>query len=88
MGFCSCIDLMVASRTRSSCARGIAGPGDLDELLLEVGQELVERRVDEPDDHGQPVHGLEDALEVALLEGLELGHRGVEGGHGLGLVSA
>ena len=59
-------------------ARGVAGLGDLDELLLEVGQELVERRVDEPDDDGQAVHRPEDALEVALLEHLELGHRGVE----------
>ena len=55
------------------------GPGDLDQLLLEVGQELVERRVDQPDDDRQAVHRPEDALEVALLEDLELGHRGVEG---------
>ena len=54
------------------------GPGDLDQLLLEVGEELVERRVDQADDDGQPVHRLEDALEVALLEDLELGHRGIE----------
>ena len=52
--------------------------GDLDELLLEVRQELVERRVDQADDDRQAVHRLEDALEVALLEDLELGHRGVE----------
>ena len=54
------------------------GAGDLDELLLEVRQELVERRVDQADDDRQAVHRLEDALEVALLEDLELGHRGVE----------
>ena len=58
----------------------LLGPGDLDELLLEVRQELVERRVDEADDDRQAVHRLEDALEVALLERLELGHRRVEGG--------
>ena len=72
-----------------SSSRGAAGglrPGHLDELLLEVGQELVERRVDEADDHGQAVHRLEDALEVALLEDLQLAHRGVERRHdGLGL---
>ena len=39
----------------------------------------MERRVDQADDDGQAVHRLEDALEVALLEDLELGHRGVEG---------
>ncbi len=57
--------------------------GHLDQLVLEVGQELVQRRVDEPDDDGQPVHGREDALEVALLEDLELGHGAVEGSHGV-----
>ena len=35
---------------------------------------------------GQAAHGREDALEVALLEDLELGHRGVERGQRLGLV--
>ena len=67
-------------------ATGRLGPGDLDQLVLEVGQELVERRVDQPDDHRQPVHRAEDALEVALLEDLELGHRRVEGRDRLGLV--
>ena len=37
----------------------------------------------QPDDDRQAVHRLEDALEVALLEHLELAHRGVEGRHGL-----
>ena len=46
----------------------------------------MERRVDEPDDDRQAVHRPEDALEVALLEHLELGHRGVERGDRLGLV--
>ena len=64
----------------------LVGAGDLDELLLEVRQELVERRVDQPDDDRQRIHRLEDALEVALLEDLELGHRGIEGRDGLALV--
>ena len=64
------------------------GPGDLDELLLEVRQELVERRVDQADDDRQAVHRLEDALEVALLEHLELGHRRIERVDGLLLVGA
>ena len=63
-------------------AAGHLGPGDLDELLLEVRQELVQRRVDEANDDGQPVHRPEDALEVALLEHLELGHRAIEAGDG------
>ena len=36
--------------------------------LLERRQELVQRRVEEADRHRQPGHGLEDALEVGLLE--------------------
>ena len=59
----------------------VAELGDLDEQLAVVGQELVERRVDEADDDRQAAHGLEDAPEVALLERLELAHRGVEAGH-------
>ena len=69
-----------SSLSSSRRAAGILRPGDLDELLLEVRQELVERRVDQADDDRQAVHRLEDALEVALLEDLELGHRGVERG--------
>jgi hypothetical protein len=46
-------------------------PGALDLLgkLLGVGDELVERRVEQPDGHGQPAHRLEEAREVLLLEG-------------------
>ena len=67
-------------------AAGRLGPGDLDELVLEVRQELVERRVDQADDDRQAVHRAEDALEVALLEDLELAHRRVEDRDGLVLV--
>ena len=80
IGFCSCSDLIVASSSLSSSLAPPVPPrpGDLDQLLLEVRQELVERRIEEADDDRQAVHRLEDALEVALLELLELGHRGVE----------
>ena len=37
-------------------------------LLLERGQELVQRPVEQADRHGQPRHRLEDPLEVALLD--------------------
>ena len=40
----------------------------LHEQLLDVGEELVQRRVEQPDGDGQPVHRLEDALEVGALE--------------------
>ena len=46
----------------------------------------MQRRIEEPDDDRQAVHRLEDPLEVALLELLELRHRGVEGGDRLLLV--
>ena len=43
--------------------------------LLERRQELVQRRVEQPDRHRQSLHRLEDALEVGLLHRLELGQR-------------
>ena len=51
--------------------------GQLDRELGEVGQELVQRRVDEPDRDRQPVHGLEDAGEVLALERQQLGEGGL-----------
>ena len=47
----------------------------LDEQLLDVGEELVQRRVEQADGDGQAVHRLEDALEVGALQLLELGER-------------
>ena len=49
--------------------------GVADEQLLDVGEELVERRVEEADGHGQAVHRLEDPLEVGALQLLELVER-------------
>jgi hypothetical protein len=46
----------------------LAQLGHLDQQVVMVGQELVERRVDQADHDRQAVHRLEDALEVALLE--------------------
>mmetsp|Transcript_2482 Transcript_2482/g.3526 ORF Transcript_2482/g.3526 Transcript_2482/m.3526 type:complete len:709 (-) Transcript_2482:241-2367(-) len=46
-----------------------------DVLHLAVGEELVERRVEEADGDGAVVHGREDALEVGALEGEQLGER-------------
>ena len=43
-----------------------------------LGQELVQRRVDEADDHRQAVHGAEEAREVIGLEALELAEGGIE----------
>ena len=45
------------------------GEGDAHGQLGAVGKELVQRRVEQPDGHRQPVHRLEDALEVLALQG-------------------
>ena len=57
---------------------GVLAARSLDLLLdvVELGQELVQRRVEQPDRHRQAVHRFEDRFEVALLErqqGLERG---------------
>jgi hypothetical protein len=44
------------------------GDGDAHGQFGDVGQELVQGRVEQPDRHRQPVHGLEDADEVLALE--------------------
>src|SRR6266550_11664 len=41
---------------------------DLQHQLLAVGQKLVQRWVEQPDRYRQPVHRLEDSLEVLSLE--------------------
>ena len=48
------------------------GHGDLDREVGEVGEELVQRRVEEPDGDRQAVHGLEDLDEVGPLERQQL----------------
>ena len=63
-----------ASSTRpssSSSPRSV-----LHQQLLDVGEELVQRRVEQPDGDGQPVHRFEDALEVGALELGQLLERG------------
>ena len=44
------------------------GAFDLLRQLLRIGDELVQRRVEEPDRHRQAGHRLEEPLEVVLLE--------------------
>ena len=46
----------------------LLGHGHSHRQLGDVGQELVQRWVEEPHGDGQPVHGLQDAAEVFLLE--------------------
>ena len=40
--------------------------------VLQRGQEFVQRRVEQPDRHGQPGHGFEDPFEVGLLHRQQL----------------
>jgi len=58
--------------------------GEVELLLLAVGEELVERRVEEADGGGEAVEGFEDAKEVLALVGQELGEGSFAGGLGLG----
>jgi len=51
--------------------------GHLDGDVGEVGQELVQRRVDQPDGDRQPVHGPEDLHEVTALQRFERVQRGL-----------
>jgi hypothetical protein len=44
----------------------------LDLQVVQGGEELVQRGVEEPHRHGQAVHHLEDREEVGLLDGAEL----------------
>src|SRR5437660_958636 len=43
----------------------------LDEQALVLWKELMERRIDQADDHGKSLHGPEDADEILLLEATE-----------------
>ena len=52
--------------------------------LLLGRQELVQRRIEQPDRHREAVHRLEDPLEVGLLEGQQPVERGAAGGFGVG----
>ena len=62
IGFCSCSRLTASSSLLVVLVdvAALVLERDLDRQLGEVGQELVQRRVDQPDRHRQPVHRLED----------------------------
>ena len=62
----------------------VALQGDLDRQVRQVGQELVQRRVDRADDHRQAVHGRQDLREVAGLQRLQGGQRALPVVGGLG----
>ena len=49
--------------------------GDLGDLLLAMRQELVQRRIEQPDRHRQALHDLEQLDEIAALHRQELGER-------------
>ena len=78
IGFCSCSRCTASSSLLLACSSTVAAlvvERDLDRQLGVVGQELVQRRVDQPDRHRQPVHRLEDLDEVLALQRQQLGER-------------
>ena len=81
IGFCSCSLCTACSIRRSSSRfspRASATATRTDELG-EVGQELVQRRVEQPDGDRQAVHRLEDADEVLALQRQQLRQFGLAG---------
>ena len=73
IGFDSCSRSTAASslRSASTCAPVVAaglGQRHLDRQLGAVRQELVQRRVEQPDVHRQPVHRLQQLDEVLALQ--------------------
>ena len=86
IGFCSCSERIVASSSRSSALAASPAFVTLTSCSSRLGRNSWSGGSIEPDDDRQAIHRAEDALEVALLEHLELGHRGVEAGDDLLLV--
>ena len=79
IGFCSCIRRTAVSSTPSWPGSSPVRLGDrhLRGQLLQRRQELVQRRVDEPDGHRQPVHRRQDLDEVGALQRQQGGQGGV-----------
>ena len=63
------------ARSRELLRVGAHGGGDLGDLLLGVRQELVQRRIEQPDGDRQALHDLEQLDEIAALHRQELGER-------------
>src|SRR3954471_4230459 len=64
----------------------LAHLGGLYQQLIVRRQEFMQRRVKQPDNGRPPAHGLQDAVEVALLYLLKLGQRAVVVLDGLGTL--
>ena len=79
IGFDSCSRSTAASRRRSprSRFRRCSSQRHPDRQLGQVGQELVQRRVEQPDGDRQAVHRLEDPDEVLALQRQQLLERGL-----------
>ena len=80
IGFDSCSRSTAASslRSASTCCAGLAaglGQRDLDRQFGAVRQELVQRRVQQPDVHRQPVHRVQQLGEVLALQRQQRGQR-------------
>ena len=51
---------------------GVFEVRDLDQQILALGQELVQRRIEQADGHRQRLHGFEEAHKVGALHGQQL----------------
>ncbi len=82
IGFCSCSALTRASTFARAAIRRIvlavahAQLGRLDEQLFERRQELVQRRVEQPNRHRVTGHRCKDAGEIVALERQQPRERG------------
>src|SRR5438132_1261313 len=77
------LDLLLALEFRAVFA-GRAHHCDVHVHIGVLAEELVQRRVDEPDDHGEAVHRLVHLEEVALLERQQLRERFLPAGDVVG----
>ena len=57
--------VQLAGALRQLLRVGLQGGGDLGDLLVAVRQELVQRRIEQPDRDRQPLHDLEQLDEIA-----------------------
>ena len=77
--------LQAVARSAGASAGAIfSSRGERLDLRGSLGQELVQRRVEQPDGDRVALHGAEDGLEVAALHRQQLGQRPLPPGRVLG----
>ena len=69
---------------QSGVAVGASQRGDFHEEIFFVGEEFMERGIQETDGNGEPGHDFQDAVEIAFLHGKQFGKGGFAAFHGFG----